>query len=164
MAIEYPSKSMIKEKPLYNPESGIFSSIVSHRRVGYLDKDGYIVINIYNKEYRAHKLAMILQGIDLKGLEVDHADGVRSNNKLSNLSAVTKKVNAKNKRLRSNNKTGVHGVSWDKNLSKWRSRISTNKNRHTSLGCFASFLDACCARKSAEISNGYHENHGRLSA
>ena len=162
MALEYPSKSMIEEKISYNPDTGLFYSIISKRNVGYLDKDSYIVINIYNQEYRAHKLAMIIQGSDLIGLEVDHADGVRSNNKLSNLSAVTKRVNAKNKRLKSNNKTGIHGVGWDKCLGKWRSRISTDKNRYTSLGCFSSFFDACCARKSAEVVNGYHENHGRL--
>lgn len=154
---------MIIKKLSYNPDTGLFNSKLSGRNIGYLDKDGYVVINIYNHEYRAHKLVMILQGVDLRGLEVDHADGKRNNNKLSNLSAVTKQANAKNKRLKSNNKTGIHGVSWDKNLLKWRSRISTNKNKNTSLGCFSSFFDACCARKSAEVANGYHENHGRLS-
>lgn len=155
---------MINARLSYNPCTGLFHSKVSNRDVGYLDKNGYVVINIYNQEYRAHKLAMILQGIDLTGLEVDHADGVRDNNKLTNLSAVTKKQNAKNKRLKSTNKTGIHGVGWDKDLEKWRSRISTNKNRYASLGCFSSFFDACCARKSAEVANGYHENHGRLLA
>ena len=71
------------------------------------------------------------------------------------------KVMIEDKRLRSNNKTGIHGVSWAKELGKWRARISTDKNRHVSLGCFESFLDACCARKSSELINGYHENHGR---
>tara|TARA_R110002124_G_scaffold240982_1_gene406239 strand:- start:6 stop:500 length:495 start_codon:yes stop_codon:yes gene_type:complete len=161
MAIEYPSKDLILNKLTYNPVNGSFFSKVSSREVGYTDGDGYIVINIYNQEFRAHRLALIVSDFDVKGLEVDHKNGIRNDNKLSNLVPVTKSINAKNKRLRSNNNTGLHGVSWAKELNKWRARISTSKNRYTSLGCFDSFIEACCARKSAEIKHGYHENHGR---
>ena len=162
MAIEYPSKKEVLKAITYNSDTGVFTSNLSGRKIGYIDSCGYEVINIYNQEYRSHRLAMVISGLDVTGLEVDHIDGVRNNNKLNNLRLVTKKENAKNKRLRCNNKTGVHGVSWAKELGKWRSRISTSKNRHVSLGCFDSFFEAICARKSAEIKHGYHINHGRL--
>lgn len=160
MAIEYPSKEMISDKLSYDKESGFFKSNLSGKRIGYIDGCGYEVINIYNQEYRSHRLAMVIMGLDLTGLEVDHINGVRSNNKLSNLRLVSKKENAKNKRLRANNKTGVHGVTFIETSKKWRSRISDGLKRSLHLGCFDNFFDSVCARKSAEIKYGYHVNHG----
>lgn len=125
MDMKQISKSKILKAITYNSD-GTFTSNLSGNRIGYIDSDGYEVINIYKTEYRAHRLALIVNGI--------------------------------------NNKTGVHGVSWAKELGRWRSRISTVQNRHLSLGCFNSFLDAVCARKSAEVKFGYHINHGRLSS
>jgi hypothetical protein len=156
------SKEKILKAITYSA-SGDFTSNLSGRKIGYIDSDGYEIINIYKTEYRSHRLALIVNDINIDNMEVDHIDGNRSNNKLSNLRAVTKKENAKNKRLRKNNKTGVHGVGWAKELGKWRARISTATNRHKSLGCFSSLFDAICARKSAEIKYGYHINHGRFS-
>lgn len=161
MAIRSISKSEIEEKLIYLSDTGDFYSKLSKRKIGYIGLDGYVNINVNGRELKAHRIAMILSDVNLDGLEVDHSNGNRSDNRLSNLSAVTKSSNAKNKRLRKNNVTGIHGVSWAKELGKWRSRISSLNNRHTSLGCFDSFFDACCARKSAEILNNYHENHGR---
>lgn len=155
---------MILTRLSYNECTGGFTSTLSGKNIGYKDKDGYVVINIFDCEYRAHKLAMIILGRFKRELEVDHCNGVRDDNRESNLSSVTKKENAKNKRLRSNNKTGIHGVSWVKELSKWRVRISANGNKGFNVGVFSSFLDAACARKSAEIEYGYHINHGRCSA
>ena len=151
---------MILDKLSYDKESGFFTSKLSNKRIGYLDGCGYEVVNIYKQEYRSHRLAMVVMGLDLTGCEVDHVNGVRSDNKFSNLRLVSKKENAKNKRLRVNNKTGVHGVTFIKASKKWRSRISDGLKRSLHLGCFDNLFDSVCARKSAEIRYGYHENNG----
>jgi len=163
MAIEYPTKREILNNCSIDFDSGIVLSKFTGRRIGYLDKDGYEVVNVMKREFRSHKLIMIASGADVAGCEVDHINGVRNDNRIVNIRVVSKKENAKNKRLRSNNKTGLHGVSWIPTLGKWRARINMGNKQSKSLGCFFSFLDAVCARKSAEIEFGYHINHGRVS-
>lgn len=55
---------------------------------------------------------------------------------------------ANNKRVRKTSKTGISGVT--RKGFKWQARISKNAKEY-SLGIFADFFEACCARKSAEI-------------
>ena len=54
-----------------------------------------------------------------------------------------------NAKLRSNNTSGVTGVSFNKKRNKWVSTICINKKR-IQLGGFDNFEDAILARKQAE--------------
>jgi hypothetical protein len=45
--------------------------------------------------------------------DIDHIDGVTSNNAVSNLRAVMEELNLHNKRRMCNNSSGFNGVSWD---------------------------------------------------
>ena len=51
---------------------------------------------------------------------IDHKDGNALHNSKSNLRVATKSQNAANSRLRSDNKIGYRGVSWDRSREKWR--------------------------------------------
>jgi hypothetical protein len=51
--------------------------------------------------------------------------------------------------ISSNNTSGISGVNWDKNLQKWRARITVNYKR-INLGVYANFEDAKIARLKAE--------------
>lgn len=80
---------------------------------------------------------------------VDHKDRDGLNNRRSNLRSATHKQNCENFGLRKDNISGCKGVSWDKQLSKWRARIKHNyKTIH--LGVFEDLDDAIAARKKAE--------------
>lgn len=105
-------------------------------------------------------MAGIIEAYD-DDVTIDHIDGNPDNNHVENLRAVCKRDNLKNKRVYRNSKFGVHGVSKPSNMNKWRVRITDNSGRKVSLGAFDDFFEAVCARKSAEIMLGYHENHGR---
>ena len=72
---------------------------------------------------------------------------------------MTGRTNARNKRRSSRNKTGITGVCWKGRTGNWEAYISSRDGRRN-LGSFHDFFEACCARKSAEIRNGYHPNHG----
>jgi|SRR5690554_317554 len=91
---------------------------------------------------------------------IDHIDGDPKNNRLSNLRAVDNAINSKNRKMRSDNTTGVTGVQRSKGKWRWKARIADNENDIT-LGHFDDFFEAVCVRRSAEIRLGYTSRHGR---
>jgi len=89
---------------------------------GYQNKQGYKFIRINKKVYPLHKLVFCLfNGYMPK--EIDHIDINPFNNKIENLRECTKSQNQHNKKLQSNNTSGVKGVYWNKRLGKWMARI-----------------------------------------
>lgn len=98
---------------------------------------GYVVINVNGKMIKAHRLIWVLvNGAIPESLQIDHIDGVKSNNRLENLRLATPKENQHNQRkAQSSNKTGLLGVSWYKSKSKYVARIAIN-GEVKYLGCF----------------------------
>ena len=94
------------------------------------------------------------------GMEVDHINGDTKDNRLENLRIVTHSDNLKNTKIRTDNKTGVVGVRWDKWRSKWAVQI-TSQGKMKPLGRYTDFFEAVCARMSANNRYGFHPNHGR---
>ena len=89
------------------------------------------------------------------GLEPDHrthgSHGVVDNRR-SNLRWGTHSQNCQNRSRRSDNTSGVTGVSFDKRKNRWRSQIKAN-GRKIHLGWFlpGDLFNAVAARKSAEL-------------
>ena len=94
--------------------------------VGYLSSDGYWVVTHQGKKYYAHRIVMFINNHTFdQSLVVDHIDGNRSNNSLSNLEVVTQAQNCRNNgvsqgRLPSRSNTGCAGISYD----KWRNAFN----------------------------------------
>jgi len=84
-----------------------------------------------------------------KNLKVDHINHDTLDNRRSNLRVCTNAENMRNATIRSNNTSGVTGVSWVIPISKWVARIRVNKI-DIQIGCFKDFEDAVTARKRAE--------------
>ena len=102
--------------------------------------DGYIKIKVDGRSYLAHRLAWLhITGawpID----NIDHIDGNKKNNAISNLRDVSKSINAQNQRgPMSNNTHGFMGVSPNKN--RWSARIKLD-GKHYHLGNFSTPEDA----------------------
>lgn len=95
-------------------------------------------------------------------VEIDHINGTRSDNRLTNLRSVTCRVNGKNKAIPSNNTTGVLGVSKNQSGKPWRVCLQ-NDGKQVHIGVFATLEEAAVARAKADASYGYHPNHGRKS-
>lgn len=172
------TQSHLEECLSYNPGTGVFTWRVrppehfkkemshkswntkfSGKMAGHVNKiHGYLVISVENKDYRAHRLAWLYHhGHD--PLTIDHIDGNKTNNKITNLRSVSLSENQKNRRIGRNTKNGIFGVRIDKRTGKYYARITVH-GREVYLGCFSSFFSACCARKSAENSYKFHANHG----
>jgi len=97
-------------------------------------RDGYVVIGLLGKEYRAHRLAFFY----LNGRwphEIDHINGDRADNRIANLRECTRRQNMGNSSRKKNNKSGFKGVWWYAAYKKWTSSIRIN-GRSTFLGYF----------------------------
>ncbi len=123
------------------------------------DGQGYLRGTVVGSNLAGHRVAWAL----VNGYwpdEVDHINHDRADNRLANLREVSKGDNLKNRTMFSNNSSGVTGVSWHKQHSKWAAHIRVNGRRIT-LGVFRDMAEAVAARRKAEVEYGFHENHGR---
>lgn len=126
----------------YHPLSGLFTWRQAKGRqpagatAGGPTGSGYVGLRLDGVRYLAHRLAWLyVMGQTADG-EIDHIDGDRTNNRISNLRAVTRSVNQQNQRkAQCSNKTGLLGVSSSEGL-RYRARIhASGKSIH--IGTFA---------------------------
>ena len=97
------------------------------QEAGSFHSRGYCIIFFKYKRYNNHRIVYFLNtGIDPEEKLVDHEDGNKLNNKISNLRLATHKQNHHNRRKHNNNTSGVTGVHWDKRANKYRSGIDHN--------------------------------------
>ena len=123
-----------------------------------LKRDGYLGVHIPGTRSTIHAshLLTLLRGFDIpEGSVVDHVDGNPRNNSRENLRVVTQAVNSRNQQKRSNNTSGITGVSWNESGNCWIVR-KTLKGVRQYLGK-ANTLDE--ARKI--LQDGYTERHGK---
>ena len=125
---------------------------------------GYMQIYIKGKLYKTHRIAMLLSyGFYGDGLEVDHINHIRDDNRLVNLRFVTKSGNQRNKSRNSNNTTGVMGVYYHKAGRKYVAQIKVD-GVNIYLGLFSTLEEAAEARKEADIKFKFNANHGTNKA
>ena len=122
--------------------------------------DGYLVGAINSRQLKAHRVTWALHFGKWPAEFLDHINGIRTDNRISNLREVSYQGNARNACRDSRNNTGVAGVSWNKRQKVYRAFIMGD-GRRIYLGRFATLAEAASARKQAEIELGYHPNHGR---
>lgn len=86
---------------------------------GGLDKDGYYVLNLNRKAYKAHRVIYnMFVGEIPENFVIDHIDGVKSNNCIDNLRVVPHSLNMRNMKQKRNNTSGVTGVSLLRNTNR----------------------------------------------
>lgn len=151
----------------YDPETGIFTWLVnksSNAKVntiaGSLSIQGYIRISLNDKRYYAHRLAWFYVYGTWPKEQVDHINSNRTDNRICNLREATKSQNMINTKLRKNNKSGIKGISWRKDLKKWHARLTIDK-KIICIGNFFNLNDAKLAIENARIKyHGKYANHG----
>ena len=122
-------------------------------RAGSFIGNGYRRVHFRGRNYREHRVVFAFAHGRWPNEYIDHINGVRDDNRPENLREVSQQENTRNRKLCSNNTSGISGVKWDKRQQRWRAQLN--------LGYFDTIFEAACARKSAERRYGYHENHGR---
>lgn len=96
---------------------------------------GYIYIEIDGQSYRASILAWFYTKGEWPPLFVDHKDGDKSNNVLTNLRLATRSQNNANARLRKDSSSGFKGVSYVPRLGKFRAYTREN-GKHKHIGVY----------------------------
>ncbi len=159
------SEQRLKELFSYNPETGIFSRLKARgpcRAGSEAGRDhiaGYRHICIDKQDYLCHRLAFLYMTGRMPVDQVDHINHVRNDNRWENLREAGYEKNSKNKKIYASNRSGINGVAWKKKDAVWHARISI-AGEEIHLGSFKDLFSAACARKSAEVLAGYHENNG----
>ena len=152
--------SELKTKLRYNPETGHLVRIKTGKPAYCEPHRGYLRVAVGRKRWRAHRVCWALH-YGYWPRQIDHINGVRTDNRLENLRDVEASGNAKNKRRDCRNKSGVTGVSWDKRTKRWYAKICSGGVQQ-SLGKHKDKADAIAARKVAEKALGFHSNHGSI--
>lgn len=131
----------------YDPETGIFTRLARlaqrHQVGDRADTEitsknmrGYRRVSLFSKRYLAHRLAWLyVYGMWPESL-LDHRNGSKGDNRISNLREGSDRLNAENMhRPRLDNKSGYLGVHWHTQNCYWIARIQVRR-KTIHLGCF----------------------------
>jgi len=95
----------------------------------------YRVINLFGRQWRAHRLAWwYVHGVYPAAL-VDHKNNDPADNRIDNLRLATEAQNSRNTKLSKTNTSGYKGVYWCSYRNRWRAAITIN-SKPVQLGRF----------------------------
>lgn len=149
----------IRELLNYDSATGGFTWKISPCRfikagnvAGHVSPEGYIVIGIDYKVLKAHRLAWLhFHGELPTGLDIDHINGQRGDNRIENLRLCTVSQNSQNlqRAYRNNKSSGILGVYWHSQAKKWQAKIQLD-GRPKSLGLYLTKDEAAAAYAKAK--------------
>ena len=112
----------------------------------FINNGGYAVAIIGGRKVRMHRLLTSAAN----GLDVDHINHNRTDNRLTNLRVCTRSDNRKNGCItRKNTSSGLLGVYWDKEKQRWKAAIRVD-GRLINLGRYKTKQEARSSREKAE--------------
>ena len=119
----------------------------------YENKYGYVETAKYqkgkHKRVFLHRLIMGVNDVNWLDVIIDHISRNKLDNRKSNLRIVSNTQNQFNRGLRSDNESGITGVSFDKRDNVWKACINYMKKR-ICLGSYTTKDEAAKARRDAE--------------
>jgi hypothetical protein len=97
-ALPLPPLEVLQKKFDYNPETGTLTRNSTSKTVGHPTERGWLRVKVNNTDYRVHRIVWkMYYGEDPPvGLEIDHINRNKVDNRISNLRVVTCKENAAN--------------------------------------------------------------------
>lgn len=126
----------LKNQIVYDVETGEFFTLGGKRKSIHFDSKGYAFISIQGTKLLAHRAAWAMTYGECPKKHIDHIDGNKANNRISNLRVCTHNQNQHNQGIRKTNKSGYKGVSWMKSVQKWHAQICAN-SKVTHLGFYS---------------------------
>jgi hypothetical protein len=131
-------------------------------RVGSPEVNGYETVYVDGRNWRIHRL-VFLMNYGYLPKNIDHINNNRKDNRIENLRAADDLQNAHNMNMRSDNISGIKGVSWNKDKNKWAVRVNHNKKTYQKYVKDLELAELVAI----EMRNKYHgmfANHGYKGA
>ena len=162
------TQEKLKELFSYNAKTGHLTWKVSpNNSVKVGDRAGgknkltnYRQLWVDRKNYKEHRLIWLLVNGSFPVDCIDHINGIKDDNRISNLREANHSQNNINQCIQSNNTSGFKGVSYSKTRNKYEAYISTNRKRKH-LGYFTTKEEAHTAY--CEASLKYHKEFSRTN-
>ena len=137
----------------YNLEMTNMDSKKQYYRVDIVDSYGK------EREFQVHRIIWFMHTGQEPVGQVDHLDGNMFNNKIENLRVVDNATNQRNRRMLSNNTSGITGVSKVRS-GKYKASIGVDGKRIV-LGEYPTIEEATIARIAAlQTANAFLESRG----
>lgn len=161
-------KPNVKDYLSYDPDTGVFTWTARYRTshvkigdvAGHMTRKGYTRICAPGiGQTMAHRLAWFVTYGEWPRLQIDHINGVKTDNRIANLREATNAQNQQNVPVRKDSKTGVKGVTWSTERGAYMVQIHANKAKRF-LGYFDSLDDAAAAYAAA--ANEMHGEYRRV--
>lgn len=127
----------------YDPETGSLTRLTTNNRgqnigdpAGSIHHSGYMEVMVDRKNYRYHRVVWLHVHGTWPAGDIDHINGVKTDNRIANLRDVPEQINMQNeKRVRKNNASGFMGVHWRADRQRWVATVKVN-GRAKRLGSF----------------------------
>lgn len=149
----------------YDPGTGSFTwkrrlgSRRSGKPAGTLAPHGYWVLTLDGIRYYGHRVAWLLHTGTWPVKDIDHIDGDKSNNQLSNLRLASSAQNSQNVSRHKDSTSPYKNVYWDARVNKWHVKIMKERKWYH----FGSYYDieeanAVAVQKRQELHNEFARN------
>lgn len=176
--MKYPSQDYLKSIFTYCKETGILTRKTRPREHFSCDRTfniynlkfagtavstknelGYVIAIIDKKQYRAHRVAWIMEFGDVDGYVIDHINGVTDDNRLDNLRLCSHSQNLRN--MKKKDAELPLGVYFDKSRGAYKASFGLGEKGKAIFKRFKSVDDAVLWRDSITKELGYHDLHGK---
>lgn len=128
---------------------------------GTVGSHGYRYVSFFGSKHQAHRIILTMINGVAPPEEVDHINGCRDDNRLTNLRLVTRSQNHMNSRLSRRSSTGVKGIKKRKDCNRWEVRVRDPISKKYVASLHATFEEAVQTVKSRRVRlHKEFANHG----
>jgi hypothetical protein len=114
----------------YNPDTGEIKRKDRKNSSGSYDKNGYLILKIKGKQFKAHRIAWFLHYGKFPDKILDHINRIKDDNRIGNLREASSLLNSNNIDRKVNIDTGYPGVYFD-NTKRLKKNFAFSFNKKT---------------------------------
>jgi hypothetical protein len=118
---------------------------------GSTNNNGYVIVCMDYKMKGAHRIIWEMHNGPIpEGIDIDHINGIRSDNRIENLRLATRSQNIANKLVAKRSTSRLMGVTHDNARNNWRAVINAN-GKYKTIGRYPTKGLAAVAYAKASI-------------